>query len=154
MTTFKSNEIEEFFTKAQLISKESSEKNTYSKFVSKFQKIKELIKLFNSMVKIGKIPDEELLESIDLSSMKGKSSTEIELKIKKLKEDYKKWNDKIKNMMKNITINDYEDYYISFFLGKNLIKINNRNVWHYIQFIESEIELKKLEGSSGKLYFL
>lgn len=154
VTRFKANEIEEFFTKAQLISQESHKKDNqiYSDFVESISQVKHLSGLLNEMFKIGKIPDQILREPIGLERMLGSSQQTIASKLKTLKAQNEDWKRQIRDILGKMGGSGGE-YFIAYFLGKNLIKVSPENWSHYLRFIDPSLDVgsEELQGAEGAI---
>lgn len=130
---------------------QSEENKVYNDFVDIISSIKEVIRLLNLMNKIGNIPEKQFYETIDLKSMMGRTGICIKSKIENLKNSLYVWNKRIKTIFKNTKEKSFEDYYLTYIIGKNLIKINKTNYMHYLKYICPKLnfqdnKLKRIEG--------
>ena len=147
----KKHEVEDLFIKSKLICKENEVRTIeYKNFIEKISEVKSMIEILNQMYNQGYYPDSQFLENINLSTMKGQSNIILSDKIKGMRDILKGWKISIQNLLKNINLNNFENYYLNFFLGDNLVKINKTNLINYLKFIDSKIVIENLVGLESK----
>ena len=137
-----------------MICKDKVEQNSdYEIYINKFSKIKELIKKLNLMRKKGCNPKKELLNDIILESMNNESNFNIDKKIVNIDNELKNWNNFINKTFSENKLTQKQKYCLSFFLGKNLIQIQNNNIKHFMQFINPNYYSDIFDLESKKILY-
>lgn len=101
------------------------------------------------MRKNGLTPNESDLEIIRLKTMKGESKISFDDKLAKIKNDLEEWNKKLFELFNGINLNNFENYYLNFFLGLNLVKLSKENLEHYLRFIKPDLQVENLFELEG-----
>ena len=109
-------------------------------FYNIFKNVKELVNKFNEMFTHGMRPQEQLRSDIILDQ-----AQKIEKKISTASHNLLSWKNELKEIFEKS--GKLENYYMLYFNGKTLGKVNKQNMNHYIKFISNSINLKKIKSS-------
>ena len=145
--------------RSKLLSQENSQgKVIYKRFSEIFEKTKTYIKLLNELQLCGLIPTKEFLEKIkfDPNYVEAEETELEQSQVMETKEDMNKKEipHKLDSLIANVKIEieqwkkelkQYydkmedapENYYLLFFSGKKLNKLNNQNFQYYLKYINS-----------------
>lgn len=146
----KKHQIEDLYIKSKLICKEQGPKTKeYQSFIEKIAEVKTMTALLNQMRRKGYRPDKEFVESVGLSDMRGETGEMLRDKLKTMRATLGNWERSLGDLFRSIDLANFENYYLSYFLGINLVKLRSANLRHFLKYIDSKIEIGNLGGFEG-----
>ena len=116
--------------------------DNYLTFFNIFSHIQDLVSKLNTLYNQGMQISKYLKSEIDL-----KEQEELIIRITSTDEVLKDWIKHIDKIFQNS--NRLENYYMLYFYGKSLVKVNKNNMKHYLKFLSNRIQISKIKSSQS-----